>query len=284
MAPPSQSAPQQLPFRASLGASFKVIRNVPDLRYARQIINDFLGDRRPVPDERYSLFSQNFHLEFLLNNSDSYSSALKVDLGFRNRLGASSEGPEGSEFYGYRMALRQNLLDGHLQNTLQYGHRRSDVFRLHARHSEFMTELFYVPVPEAMDPEKFPFYLKVGVDLLYAMTTNPDKSDSYDPMWGLIIFLRHHLNVGNAVPIALSLDSQFHRILGYKVTGTKHPAAGLVSVSPQLDLMLVENLWLGFQWNLALLRPENREEAFPNPDLNGLYGSSFAVHLKTSTF
>ncbi len=274
----------QLPFRASLGASFKVMQNIPDLRYAREEVKDIFGERVSVPQERYAIFSQDFHMEVLMSNSDSYSSALKVGLGFRNDLGASESGPEGSEFSGYRIALRQNLLNGYLQNTLQYGHRRSDLFKLHARHSEFLIDLFYVPVPEAKDPSKFPFYLKIGGDLLLASTTNPDRADSYGPTWGAIIFLRRHWNLSDQLPVALSLNSQYHRISSYKVLGSTEASAGLLSVSPQFDIMVVENLWFGVQWNVAVLRPIDREEAFPNPDLTGLYGNGFSVQLKTSTF
>lgn len=280
-----ENSPQNpLPFRASLGANFRIIRDVPDLRNARKIKEDIFGDPIGVPEEKYSLLAQDFHLEFLLNNTDTYSSALKVGLGFRNKLGQSSSGPEGSEFFGYRIALRQNFLNGHLQNTLQFGARRSDLFQLYARHSEFLTELFYVPVPEAKDPSKFPFFLKVGADFLWAPTKAPDNADSYGLTWGAIIFLRRHWNMGGNLPIAISLDTQYHRISSYRVTGTDFPAAGLVSITPQIDLMLVENLWIGFHWQIPLQRPEGREEAFSNSDLAGLYGSSFNFNLKTSTF
>lgn len=267
----------------SMGAELQLINNVPDLSYIRDPQEDIFGDPLPVPEERFTLLNQVFHLEFRLQENVDYSSALKASLGFRNTFRGGDSAPDGSEFTGYRISLRQDFLAGHLQSTLRFGHRRSDFFLLQARHNEAFLRLHYSPVPADLVSESG-FNAKLGISMLKAFPIEPDQTDFYDLAWAIEASIKKIWMVRELYPISLSLDAALNRIANYRIGSTVYRGARSISLSPRLDIMLVENLWIGFFAHIALQRPEGNEQAFPDVELPGLYGNSVGLSLKTATF
>jgi hypothetical protein len=268
----------------ALGADFAVFNNVPDLRYKREVIQDIFGNRQPVPEQRYRVLTQNFHLDFLLQTEDSYNSGLQVWLGFRNAFGGDESSPSGSEFSGFRALLRQSFLGGHLLNSIGYGLMRSDFLRLNSRHHEYVIRFDYVPDPAAQDPSTSPFFVKIGPEIILTQRTQSEPSDSYGFQWGINTLLRYQTLPHPKLPLGFGLEALFRRIDRYEILNQRFGGAGLMTLSPQIEWQLVENLWIGFKVHAPILRPEDREEAFSNPELPGLYGSSFQFMLRSATF
>ncbi len=272
------------PLRVALNADFGYFANVPDLRYRRDVYEDLLGDRIDVPEERYGFLTQNFSLDFLLQHQDAYTSGLQVALGFRNARGGGESSPSGSEFSGIRTLYKQSFLGGRLLNSLSYGLLRSDFLRLHARHHEYRIRIDLVPQPEALNPLEAPFFVRLGPELIWADPTGPDRKDRYGLQWALHLLMRYQGQLGEHFPASLGVETLFRRIPNYRIGDTRYGGAGLLTLSPVVELMLLENLWVGLRWDRPLLRPENREEAFSDAELPGLYGSSFRLLLRTATF
>lgn len=272
------------PLAVTLGADFGIFNNVPDLRYKREVINDIFGNRKEVPDQRYRVFTQNFHLNFLLQKDEGYNSGLQLWLGFRNAFGGDESSPAGSELSGFRMLFRQSFFGGYLLNSLGYGLMRSDFLKLIAQHNEFRIRFDYVPNPLAQDPTVSPFFIKIGPEIVTAQTTENSPADSYGFQWGINLLLRYQTLPIPKLPLSFGLETLFRRIDRFEILNERFGGAGLLTLSPQIEWMLVENLWLGMKIHLPVLRPEGREEAFSDPELVGLYGSSFQFTLRTATF
>lgn len=276
----AQDAPK--PLDVSLGADFSLLNNVPDLRYRREVREDLFGNREPVPAQRYRVLNQNFHLNFLLQNDSSYTSGLQFWVGFRNANGGNDASPSGSEFSGWRVLLRQSFFGGYLLNSLGYGSLQSSYLRLTAKHREYQFRLDFVPDPTAQDPSKSPFFVKVGPEIVAAIGHNP--GDTFGVQWGFNMLLRYQTLPIPSLPLSFGLESLFRRHDHYKILGERFRGAGILTLSPQIEWMLVENLWLGFKFHFPVFRPENREEAFSDPELPGLYGNSFQFTVKTASF
>jgi hypothetical protein len=268
----------------ALGADFSVYTHVPDMRFKREVIEDIFGNRREVPAQRYGILTQNFNLDLLLQTQEDYTSGLQIWLGFRNAFGGDDSSPSGSEFSGFRTLFRQSFFGGYLLSSLSYGLMRSDFLRLIARHHEYQIKFDYVPDPKAQDPSVSPFFLKLGPEIILTQPTRSETQDSYGFQWGVSALLRYQTLPHPKLPLSLGLESLFRRIDGYEILGVRYGGAGLMTVSPQLEWMLVENLWIGVKWKQPLLRPIDREEAFSNPELGGLYGSSLQFILRSGTF
>lgn len=282
--PGTSTGGAKAPMKIALSAEFGVHNSIPDLRYRRDVYEDALGERRPVPEERYAFLAQNFSLDFLLQNEGTYSSGLQVALGFRNPMSGGDTSPKGTEFTGYRILYRQSFWDGRLLNAFGYGLRRSDFLRLSARHHEYRLRFDYVPDPTALDPNESPFFVRVGPELVFAQPTGPDQSDRYGMQWMVNLLMRYQGFIGPQFPASLGLEGLFRRIDSFEIGNSTEGGAGVLTLSPVLELILLENLWVGFRANLPLLRPTNREEAFSDPEIAGLYGASYQFFLKTATF
>jgi hypothetical protein len=278
----SDGAGAKLPFRVALGTQFGLLSNVPDLRYRREVYEDIFGERKGVPAERYRLLTQNFNLDFLLQNEGGYSSAFQVALGFRQTMG--SPDPAGSEFSGFRLAHKQSILSGRILASLGYGLLRSDFLRLAARHHEFRVRFDYVPDPTSLDPAKSPFFVRVGPELIAAVPTGEDRADRYGLQWAVHALVRFQGAFGEDLPASLGLQGLFRRISNFTLDGQQEGGAGVLSLSPVTELMVVENLWLGLRMDVPVLRPEGREEAFSDPEIPGLYGNAYSLFLRTATF
>jgi len=280
----SASGSSSAPVRVALSANFGLYTGVPDLRYKRDIYEDILGERKPVPAQRYRFISQDFNLDFLLKSEGGYSSAIQVALGFRNAGGGDEESPEGSEFSGYRLSLKQSMAGGRLLSSLGYGLLRSDYLRLHARHHEYRVRLDYVPDPTALNPKDAPFFVRLGPELIYSQTSGADTADRYGLQWAIHALVRYQGALADDMPASLGIESYFSRIDSYEIGDSREGGAGLLALSPVMEFMLMENLWVGLRVAIPLQRPEGREEAFPDAQLPGLYGSSFQFLMRTATF
>lgn len=279
----AENTPSQGDLPLSMGAELHFIGNIPDLSYIRNPQEDILGDPIPVPEERFTVLNQDFHLELRIQDQENYSSALRASLGFRNTFKGSDNVPDGSEFTGYRVSLRQDFLSGHVQSTLRFGHRRSDFFLLHARHNEAFFRIHYSPVPKELVRESG-FNAKLGVSMLKAFPIGPDSSDFYDLAWAIEASIKRVWLVQGVYPISLALDASLNRIANYRIGSAVYQGARAIALSPRVDIMLVENLWVGVFGHIALQQPEGNEQAFPNVEMPGLYGNTLGVALKTATF
>ncbi|MEO5668475.1 MAG: hypothetical protein ABIR96_10480, partial [Bdellovibrionota bacterium] len=272
------------PFKIALSAEFGLSTHVPDLRYKRDVYEDLFGERKPVPAQRYSFLAQDFDLDFLIQNENGYSSAFSVMLGFRNAMGGNDDSPKGSEFSGFRLMHRQSFGDGRFLSSLGYGLLRSDFLRLTARHHEYRIRLDYVPNPESLDPLKMPFFVRLGPEAIFAVPTGPDAKDRYGFQWAFHTLFRYQGSIASDMPASFGLETVFSRIASFKIDNKLEGGAGLFTLSPVVELMFVKNLWIALRVNMPVLRPVDREAAFPDPQIPGLYGSSVQFTLRTATF
>jgi hypothetical protein len=274
----------KLPVRIALGANFGLFSQVPDLRYRRDVYEDLFGDRKGVPAQRYRFLAQNFNLDFLLQNEGGYSSGLQVAMGFRNAIGGDNTSPEGSEFSGLRIAHKQSFAEGLFLVTLGYGLLQSDLLRLYARHHEYRIRLDYVPNPKALNPLEAPFFVRVGPEVIFASPTGVDRADRYGLQWAMNILVRYQGSLGDDMPASLGLQGLFRRIDFFEIGTTREGGAGLLSLSPVSEFLVMQNLWLGLRLDVPVLRPKGREEAFSDAEIPGLYGGTFQFFLRTATF
>jgi hypothetical protein len=282
--PLSSEGSGKLPVRIALGANFGLFSQVPDLRYRRDVYQDIFGDRKGVPAQRYRFLAQNFNLDFLLQNDGGYSSGLQVWVGFRNAMGGGDESPEGSELSGLRIAHKQSFAEGLFLVTLGYGVLRSDLLRLYARHHEYRIRIDYVPNPKALNPIESPFFVRVGPEVIFASPTGADLSDRYGLQWALNLLVRYQGSFGDDMPASLGLQGLFRRIDFFEIDNTREGGAGLLSLSPVAEFLVMQNLWLGLRLDVPVLRPKGREEAFSDAEIPGLYGGSAQLFLRTATF
>lgn len=274
----------KLPVRIALGANFGLFSHVPDLRYRRDVYEDIFGDRKGVPAQRYRFLAQNFNLDFLLQNEGGYSSGLQVAIGFRNAMGGDDTSPQGSEFSGVRLAHKQSFAEGLFLVTFGYGNLRSDLLRLYARHHEYRLRLDYVPNPKALNPMESPFFVRVGPEVIFASPTGEDSSDRYGLQWALNLLVRYQGSLGDDMPASLGLQGLFRRIDFFEIENDREGGAGLLTLSPVAEFLVMQNLWLGLRVDVPVLRPKDREEAFSDAEIPGLYGGTFQFFLRTATF
>jgi len=272
------------PVKIALGANFGFFTNVPDLRYRRDTYEDIFGERKGVPTQRYGFIAQNFALDFLLQSEGSYSSAFQVALGFKDAMGGDNLSPQGSEFSGMRLSHKMSFFNGRILSSLGYGLMRSDFLRLYAKHHEYRLRLDYIPDPSSLNPVDSPFFVRIGPEVIHASPTGDDVKDRYGLQWAMHLLMRYQGQLSEKIPASLGIQGFFRRIDGFTIDQTKYGGAGLLTLSPVTEIMLIENLWVGLRADIPVLRPIDREEAFSDAELPGLYGTAFGFFLRTATF
>jgi hypothetical protein len=271
----------------SIGAQVRFQSSVPDLRDRRDPQTDLFGDPVARAGDPYRLLTYLFALDLTLARTPVHSAQLRLSMPFRSASGGSQASPYGSEFGGLQ-ATALNRFFGRFSTQISYADRRSETFGLLSRHRELSVGAYFETLDtgatsgEGAKPAQF--YLRVGPEFAFTQTLGVDERDAYGPQRGFSALIRLQTSDGLGFPIALGLETQFRRISAYKVAGKQEGGAGLLTLLPQIEYMVVPGLWVGATFQMPILRPEGREEAFPSPDLAGLYGNSAGLSLRSATF
>jgi hypothetical protein len=266
---------------ASLGVTIDFFPNVADISRRRDPLTDSLGN--PVKSEPYSLLDSRFHLDFTWIQTENYTGALRASIQFRNAFERVDPEYPSTEYGGYSLSFVQKF-GKYFQWLIQYHDRQSAGLRLVSSHRAIQNSVFFETAENTANGKASLFYLKVGPNIVFTKTYGYDRKDIYDPSWGVHAKMRLQTTDPMGYPIAFAVEGQFQRIMGYRLDNVDHGGSGLMTITPEIESMLSNDLWVGAYYHIPTLRPAGREESFNDPTLPGLYGQSGGFFVKSTSF
>jgi hypothetical protein len=265
---------------ASVGVTVVFLPTTPDIARRRDT-TDAAGNT--IEAKSYSVLDSQFHLDFQMNRSEDFSSAIRASLGFRNAFDRMDSEYPSTEYTGYLLAYRQNLSKNFLLD-LRFLDRRSDGLRLTSKHYSIEASLSFEISDSLGESKSSLVSLRVQPNIAASKTYGDDAQDIYDPRWGAGAEIKYLSRDGAGFPIAFAIEGLFQRTMGYRLDGQDHGGAGLMTVIPKIESMMSQQLWVGAYVNVPTLRPVGREESFNDPSLPGLYGHSAGFYVKSMSF
>ncbi len=265
---------------ASVGVTVGFLPSVPDIARRRDP-TDAAGNA--IEAKSYGTLDSQFHLDFQLSRSEDFSSALRASLGFRNAFDRMDSEYTSTEYTGYMIAYRQNLLKNILLDV-RFLDRQSQGLRLISNHYAVESSVAFEISDSLGEAKSSIISLRVQPNVGVSWTYGTDSNDVYDPRWGVESEIKYLSIDGAGFPIAFSIEGIFQRSLGYRLDGVDHGGSGLMTIIPKIESMMSQQLWIGAYVNVPTIRPAGREESFNDPSLPGLYGKSAGFYIKSMSF
>ncbi len=277
----------------SLGMDFRGSRNISDQRLSTQArtavptnfnpqpgISAPAPSAAPSPDYRMSL--QQFKAQGLINflSQRGISSSLGVGIPWRSVKSDHPTLPQGSEMGGVDVFSKTNILN--LQLKGGYAFRRSDKLNLHDSHPEYYAGIYFENKKGL--PGRIAVNAMVGPEVAYALGRKIGENQiTYGPQIGFAGALHIETFFDRDTRFRFGSDIFFRRQNSYSVNSNNQGGVGLLSLTPSLEYLIIDDFWLGVVAEIPTARPVDKESYFGNTELPGLYGKSFGLRLRAAT-
>lgn len=225
-----------------------------------------------------SQYKANIYLNWL--SKRFITSTLAVGLPWRTVKSGNSLAPQGTEMGGYDVAMVTSLLNFELR--FGYAQRNSRKLLLHDSHPEFFAGFQF--------ENRMALPGRIGLSAYFGPEaalpqgkTLANYQIKYGPQFGFTAGMALETFFDRDARFKLAGDLFFRRTDKYSIGGAEQGGAGLMTVTPALDYLLLDQFWIGAYYELPVAQPKNREQRFGNTELPGLYGPSFGLRLRAAS-
>jgi len=265
----------------SFDMNYRQIKDVVDSRPAPEKIPLGPGFNPAAPNNStMSLTQYKFTAMVAAIQGRNSSLAFGAAIPMRKLQASDPTVAQGSEMGGYE-ALGRIRLSREFVLRGGYAQRKSDTLRMHDSHNEYFGKFDFETRSTFASRVAVSGHGGPEVVMTKGKSTNGVPIE-YGPQWGALGGLSVDLLLTRDAHFRFSGEFLMRRISSYKVANIEQGGAGLMTITPGVEYLLLDDFWIGAFMELPSARPIGRESVFGNTDLPGLYGKTMGLSLKAA--